>query len=318
MIWSGKIWRSTAIAACLAIAAAVFGWPGPDHDLRSAIAIHDFGHVIAFGVVTLLLAVALNGQPGATVNGRFRTIWLSAVLALFLGVSVELAQAVTGRNGDVWDAVRDAGGAASIALVLSALRHKIPSVVCAALSGAALLILAALAYPAIAALHDEARARMQFPMLASFETEGELSRFRFTEGITPRLVMITSGNVLPVSGMQLQLPSGRYPGFELRYFPRDWRGMRALRLLIINPSPDPMDLTVRIDDVSYRQRLDDRYNRSFSLAPGPNRIEIPLANLAFSPRHRRFDLSRVFALLVYAVDIKNSRNIIVGPITLVG
>jgi hypothetical protein len=78
-------------------------------------------------------------------------------------------------------------------------------------------------------------------------------------------------------------------------------------------------MVVRIDDAEYDYRLDmgDRYNRSFVLSPGANRIEIPLADVAAAPRSRRFDLGRVRSLLVYAVDLTRPREIIIGPIVLV-
>jgi hypothetical protein len=121
------------------------------------------------------------------------------------------------------------------------------------------------------------------------------------------------------SGMQLRLPPGRYPGFELSYFPRDWRGARALRLLIANPEPTPLELHVRIDDAQYDYHLDlaDRYDHAFPLLPGASRIEIPLSEVAGAPRGRRFDLGRVQTLLVYAIDLAQPREIIVGPIELI-
>jgi hypothetical protein len=118
--------------------------------------------------------------------------------------------------------------------------------------------------------------------------------------------------------MQLHLPPGKYPGFELNYFPRNWQGMRALRLLITNPETTPIEMTVRIDDAEYdfKLDLDDRYNRSFPVSPGVNRIEIPLSDVAAAPRNRRFDLGRVQSLLMYAVDLERPRSIIIGPILL--
>jgi hypothetical protein len=62
--------------------------------------------------------------------------------------------------------------------------------------------------------------------------------------------------------------------------------------------------------------MDDRYNRAFPLSPGANRIEIPLSDIASAQRDRQFDLGRVHSLLVFAVDLKQPRSIIIGPITL--
>jgi hypothetical protein len=269
-------------------------------------------------LVTALFALALSARSRPTLRARASAIWLAAGAALALGAGVELAEAVTGRNGDPWDVVRDGGGALLVALMLTARDSALSAAMRTALAGAALSTLAACVYPAAAALHDEARARAQFPVLASFETTTELSRFRFEEGMEPRIVPTTDDEGRAASGMRLRLPPGRYPGFELSYFPRDWRGARALRLLIVNPEPTPIELNVRIDDAEYDYRLDraDRYDRAFPLSPGANRIEIPLSDVAMAPRGRRFDLERVQTLLVYAIDLGQPREIIVGPIVL--
>jgi len=313
---AGRTWRGAALVTCIVIAIIVFNAPGPNGNLRSAIAIHDFGHVAAFGLVTALVAFALRAQARVNFSGRVGAICLAGVAALTLGAAVELAQAVNGLHGDPWDAVRDAGGAISVSLILVALDSKISIRSRAVIAGAGLFVLAAFAYPVLAALNDEARARAQFPLLASFETRSELSRFHFGEGVSPSIGSIKDDEGRVLSAVQLYLPAGRYPGFQLRYFPRDWRGLRALQLLIVNPEKSPTEIGVRIDDTKYRFHMDDRYNREFPLSPGVNRIEIPLSDVAAAPRDRRFDLARVHSLLVFAVDIERPRSILIGPITL--
>ena len=281
-------------------------------------AIHDFGHVVAFGLVTTLLASALNDRSSATLNSRVRAICLAASAALALGAAVELAQAASGLHWDPWDVVRDVGGAFSAALILIALDRTISRSARAGLAGAAIVVIVVFSYPVFAALDDEARAHAQFPVLASFANTKELSRFHFGRGTQPEIVQVADHEGRTVSAMQLHLPPGRYPGFVLRHFPADWKGMRALQLLIVIPEPMPLEMTVRIDDADYDYRLDldDRYNRSFPLSPGLNRIEIPLSDVAAAPRGRTFDLRRVQSLLIYAVDLEQPRRLIIGPISL--
>ena len=177
-----------------------------------------------------------------------------------------------------------------------------------ALGGVATFLLAVLTYLVFSGLDDEARARAQFPVLASFKTTSELSRVHFGEGTRARIVRMTGEDGQAASAVELHLPPGKYPGFELRYFPGDWQGMRALKLTIVNPEPGPTEVTIRIDDTEYRLKLHDRYNQSFPLSPGINRIAIPLADVASAPRGRRFDLGRVHTLLVFAIDLKEPRR----------
>lgn len=318
MIETGRTRRCAAFIACLVIAAVVFNAPDPNVRLRSALAVHDFGHVMAFGLMTALFAIALSARSRSTIQGRIAVTCLAAGAALVLGAAVELAQAVTGRNGDPWDLARDAGGALTVALALTALDPPVSSRARAVLVSMAVVTLAALAFPIWSALEDEARARAEFPVLANFANTKELSRFHFGRGAQPEIVKITDHEGRTVSAMQLGLPPARYPGFALRYFPGDWQGMRALQLLIVIPEPMPLEMTVRIDDADYDYRLDldDRYNRSFPLSPGLNWIEIPLSDVAAAPRGRRLDLGRVHALLMYAVALEQPRSIIIGPIGL--
>jgi hypothetical protein len=336
MIGSEKAGRWAALVMCSVIAATALLAPSPDTSLRSALAIHDFGHVVAFGLVTALFAFALHVRARPTFRRRAAAICFSAGASLSLGTIVELIQAFTGGKGDPWDVWRDGGGAFSVAILLIALDPAISARVRAALACLAVLALVTFALPVIAALGDEARARMQFPVLASFETTEELtrfhfslvsfqtaegfSRFHFEKGNFPPIVSIRDIDGSTVSAARLHLPPGRYasPGLALRYFPRDWRGMGVLRLLIVNPESSPITMTVRLEDAEYDYRLglEDRYDRSLALAPGANRIEIPLSDVAAAPRSRQFDLGRVQSLLVFAADLKQARDIIIGPIVL--
>jgi hypothetical protein len=317
MIGSTNAWRWAALAFCVVLSAVVMWAPGPDRTLRSSVAIHDFGHVVVFGLVAALLAFALSIRSRETLLRRLATTCLAAIAAVSLGAVVELAQAASGGNGDPWDIVRDGGGALSVALLLIAWDPALSIRASAVIGTVAASTLIAFASPILVALQDEARARTQFPVLASFESTSELSRFLFQQGSRPRIVPITDGQGRAASGVQLHLPPGSYPGFGLSYFPRDWRGMRALRLLIANPEPTPVELTVRIDDKQYGVAFHDRFNQAFHIQPGTNQIEIPLQDVLTAPRERQFNLERVESLLVFAVDLAKQREIVVGPIVLV-
>ena len=317
MIGSTNARRWAALACCAVLSGIVVWAPGPDRTLRSAVAIHDFGHVVVFGLVAALLAVALSIRSRGTLLSRLATACFAAIAAVLVGAVVELAQAAGEGIFDPWDVVRDGGGALSVALLLIALDPAFSIRASAAIGTVAASTLIAFASPILVAVRDEARARTQFPVLASFESQSELSRFRFQSGSEPRIVPITDREGRTATGVQLRLPPGSYPGFGLSYFPRDWRGMRALRLLIANPEPTPVELTVRIDDKQHDGTFHDRFNRAFPIQPGTNQIEIPLQDVLTAPRGRQFGLERVESLLVFAVDLAEPREIVVGPIVLV-
>jgi hypothetical protein len=318
MFRSPRVWRWGALGLCIVVSAIVIWAPGPDRTLRSALAIHDFGHVVGFGLVTSLLSFSWSAGTHAKARKRIGATCLAATAAVAIGAAVELAQAAKGGSADPWDIVRDGGGAVAVALLLIALDRGLPRRVSVLIGAVAVGTFLGFASPIVVALHDEARARAQFPLLVGFEREGELARLRFQHGATRNIVRLTDEG-RAVSGVKLLLPPGPYPGVGLIYFPRDWSGMRALRLLIVNPEPTPAEITVRIDDAEHQHNLafHDRFNRAFALQPGPNRIEVPLEDVRTAPRDRELDLERVESLLIFAVDLAQPREIVIGPIALV-
>jgi len=62
---------------------------------------------------------------------------------------------------------------------------------------------------------------------------------------------------------------------------------------------EPVSLVLRIDDKKDAFEFNDRYNKSFVLAPGLNQVRIPLENLETSGNSRRLDLKNIYRFLVF-------------------
>lgn len=130
--------------------------------------------------------------------------------------------------------MRDAAGSLAAALVVVASDAAVSSRARAILVVMAIATVLPFTFPTVAAWTDEIIARSQFPILASFESVREMSRFEFEreENVTLTVAMDSEGRRVPA--VRIHLPPEQYPGFVLSYFPRDWRGMRALSLLLVN------------------------------------------------------------------------------------
>ncbi len=308
--------RRIALTTSAVVTAVVFAAPAPGVDLRSAIAFHDFGHVLAFGFVTVLLWYGVPFRGRQSLGRRMGGVAAVVLAAIALGVLVEILQWVTGGNGDVDDAIRDAAGTLAAALLILALTTTRwgPSRVVLSLASAIVVLTAA--YPALAAFSDESVARAQFPVLASFERQIELSRFDLRRAEHVELSSTEDDRGVTVPAMRLDLPVGRYPGFALRYFPRDWRGYAALSLLMVNRAPTPLTVGIRIDDARHNNERTDRYDGSFTLVPGPNRIEIPLSAVVSAPRGRLLDIAQIRTVRIFAGSLTEPRQVLIGPIAL--
>jgi hypothetical protein len=301
-----------AVAFCVVV--AVYA-PTPEAGVRSAARFHDFLHVPGFALVTVLLLVAFpaSGPRGVA---RFRHVVLIFVASVGVGALVELLQLVSGGEFSAGDVLRDAGGASAVLLALAASwagwrrRHRL------LLGAAALLVLIAFASPALGALVDEARARRQFPVLVDFSRAGDMDRFEWETEAPATFVAGDGASGHEARGARVALSPGRYPGFKLRYFPRDWRGFTSFVFSCTNLSNQPLPIAIRIDDTRHNERYRDRFNGSYVLGPGNNEIRVPLAEVEQAPRGRKLDLSQVRSVIFFSYQLKAPRVIIVEGLKL--
>ena len=134
-------------------------------------------------------------------------------------------------------------------------------------------------------------------LLFSFESEAELDQFRWKCGQLFRLCPehATHGR----HSLRLEIYPAAYSGLRPAITRRDWSGFQAFCLDVYNPQREALRLSVRIDDARNRYEFADRYNRSFRLAPGLNRIRIPLSALVTSGTGRRLDTQDIWAVYIF-------------------
>jgi len=304
-----RVGLAAAIAACLALFLIA---PDVPRDLRSLIHFYDFGHVPLFALIALLADAFLRStaaaRPAIRSPLRRRLLLLGGCVAV--GVAVEIAQGLTGRDMESSDVLRDAAGAVSGLLAITAWEIR-------ARPRRALLPLALAAMPALVAflpvglaLLDERRGLTELPVLADFETPGQLSRFTWQD-CRPELVEAGDGHAVRV-----RLLPGRYPRFGLRFFPRDWRGSAALSFTCVNPSASPFRLVIRVDDEHHDGAFGDRFTTSRILPPGRTTVVLPLEAIAAGPRRRRLDLGAVRSLILYGVNLKTPQDLVVDDFRL--
>ena len=107
-----------------------------------------------------------------------------------------------------------------------------------------------------------------------------------------------------------------YPGVTLDFFPRDRRPYRRLVIACDNPSSSPLALNIRIDDMRHSNEHDDRFNATFSLAPGANEITVPLERVRTAPRGRRMDMARLRTVMIFAHRLAEPRELVLQSIRL--
>ncbi len=97
----------------------------------------------------------------------------------------------------------------------------------------------------------------------------------------------------------MELFPSDYPGLYPELPTQDWRGYKEFSFDIYNPSAQSVPLGIRIDDKKDFPDYPDRFNKRFDLAPGPNHIVIPLAEMVTSGSGRHLDVSTIFRFMVF-------------------
>lgn len=171
-----------------------------------------------------------------------------------------------------------------------------------ALHGVALLLSGVVLWPFFRSLADELTARLQFPLLADFETPFESSRF---EGKSAGVERSDARAFRGRHSLRLSLFSGPWSGTTLRHFPADWSGLSSLHFAVYNPAPRPVFLELTIRDAPFEQggrAYHDLFSRRLLLpAQGWTRVLVPLDEVRQGPQSRELDLSRVTGLGFFVV-----------------
>ena len=314
---SGQTTRRLAMVALLGCVLLLFVG-GPDgYSSRSVRQGWQFGHVLLFFVATRLALPVLRSRLGVR-----ESVSLVLLAAGLIGGLVEWLQGFVGREVSWTDVRLDVIGAAL------GLAGRMPTAPAAApapdrwwgdrrlpflLAAIALVVLVWLeALPLGRTLLDEYRARRDFPVLVAWASELELDRVKADGSLRIDNAPGRPGE----RSLRIGLPPSAFAGFELQYFPGDWRGYGVLEITLRVPVGAPGSITCRVHDAAHDNRYADRFNRRFEVFPGWNVLALPLADIQRAPRGREMDIARVQGVGCFFVGLREGAELWVGKIAL--
>jgi hypothetical protein len=100
----------------------------------------------------------------------------------------------------------------------------------------------------------------------------------------------------------LTFSPGKYPGLAIVEPAPDWSGYDRLVFEAYSERADPVQLVLRIHDIHHNNAFRDRYNHPVTIAPGRNRVVIPLADVRAAPEGREMDLTAIRGLALFALS----------------
>ncbi len=265
----------------------------------------NFGHVPLFMVVAAMALWTLDWEnwPMTTTINYIRAWFIVIAIAI---LTEGLQQFTSERSFELVDIFNDLIGASVFLVISYQYRRELKKRIRVLLCSAAFFSLLISCLPVIEAAIDEMRARKDFPLLASFETRWEMKRWKPGEGLFMRVPMhAKSGS----HSLKVILSPGLYPGVTMDHPPRDWRGYNTLTFNAFLEGLDPLPITVRINDLRHNKEYEDRYNRTYTLQPGPNHLTIDLFVVEHAPKGRLMDMKNISNLCIFSYKLQNHRTV---------
>ncbi len=258
-------------------------------------------HAPVFGIASLVLLSALKGNR----KTRYLLAWTGAVV---LGAAVEGLQAVTGRDAEALDILRDGAGAASFLLAHWTLRNgpatrALRWVLQALAAGILILVFMP---PALTGMAIASR-YLRYPLIEDFESRWTQ---RLCSAGTVGFHVIEAPGGFRKAGKdrvaRITFEPAEYSGWGIEGPFPDWSSYHALVFEVYSELSEPVGMTLRIHDRSHNQEYRDRYNREFTIRPGVNQIRVPVGQIAGAPAGRRMDLADIHAVGMFVVRPEGS------------
>jgi hypothetical protein len=253
----------------------------------------DFGHVFMFGLVALIVFKVIDRGQG--LSGNRVKAW---VITMVLGLFVEVVQlGMKDRFFELNDLLNDAIGAFAFLAIFSVYSKPSRALIMRILS--VVLILSA-GIPFYIVFIDETYARLNFPLINSFEKPFEISLWQKENAEIVRSQKFPAGG--SHSAMVTFLP-GEYSTICKEGFVHDWRGYKTFCADVYLPADKGLSITLRINDKMHDNEFNDRFNRRITLNPGINNIRISLEDVGRSPASRPMDMGDVTRICIFATGL---------------
>ena len=268
---------------------------------RSMLESWNMGHIILFCLIVVFFDHSWKWYQEKKSEIR---IFVVVLFTGVLSIIIELSQYIF-ANGtpDILDVRRNFAGAMLGFAFTMTLRNKLYHNF---LKGFAVIWVCFEFIPVARALADEIHANLEFPVLADFETNLELTRWSGEDRFLRSNEHVKHGTF----ALKVNFGTEKYSGFALNHFPDDWSGYTCLKYEVYYPEYDTLQFTCRIHDAEHTkgvQEYSDRFNRRYQLIHGWNTITIPLNDISNAPKDRKMDMTKIMSIGIFTVQLPMSK-----------
>jgi len=254
---------------------------------RLARALEDAAHFPLFALMTLGI---LGLMPRVGPAGR--RAGCAAAATPTLVIVVEILQPLVNRDRGWGDLLPGLAGSAGVVALFLATRTRRRSV----WGLVALAAVRAAGAPLGWGARDEWRERRQFPLLATFESAGELSRWDAAGVVLTRVTRDAAGGRYALA---MRVTAADYPGIFTAPAQPDWADMEQLCMELALDAPAPRVIWLRMDDRPGNPPYAERFQVAFELAPGAHTVCVERAEFGKTAGGRDMDLHRIASFGIF-------------------
>ncbi len=296
--WQQKYWPLLLMLPLCSL----FFIGGPDSTTLPSIKYAwNIGHIIFFVTVT---GAIHNLRP---FNNR-RSIHAYYLILALVSLTIEVIQHFIGRDFSVIDILRNLTGA-TLGLIWVArpalkLIYKVVF----------LIFLMSDLTAFSTTVFIDLKQHQSTPVLADFESWYSLRNWQGQ--IVRQSTIVEQGQY----AAQVTFPAGKYPGVTFLPAIRDWRDFEYFSFNIYSIYTDDQYISIRINDEHHEQTEQsyyDRFNKQLTIHKGWNKVNIPLATLQHAPKHRDMDLSKIYRLMLFYVELDEPHQLVIDDLTFV-
>ncbi len=257
------------------------------------------GHTVLFFFLAIILYFWL--ESNYHFSSVIKVYFLTVLVGLLLGAFIELLQGMLQRESSLDDLIRDVFGLLSgLSFILFMHQKYLLNKVLAIIFVLVFSIAGSISLIQIS-WHYLQREKA-FPMLTQLQ-EGWTSSFVHFDRV--RLLKSVAVRSKNSKGMfHLRFDPGMYPGLSIVEPEEDWSAYDQLRFNVYSDNSEDIVLTLRVHDKDHNQKYSDRFNQSFIIRHGLNKMTVSLSRIRNAPVNRKLDLAHVAGLKLFLVDVK--------------
>ncbi|MFT6925926.1 MAG: putative membrane protein YwzB [Psychromonas sp.] len=285
-------------------------------------ALWPIGHIVSFAFWAWLL---LSFNAYIKSRGSKQQLFLLLLLTLIIGGGIELLQPFFSRSAQLGDLYSDLFGAFFAYLFFGNFNKNNNNFLIAS-RFLYIILLLYLMFPAMQTVKDEFETRIDFPIIAKFDSSSELTRWKADLPLS-----IVNSSELPVTRksdtnlMKITFAAEKDSRAVLRFFAGNWQGYKQIKFSFFNPNQELLKVRLIITDQNYDKSTsenhtsnqNDRFGKWLLIDPGWNEYFVDLTDIENAPTERDMDLSNIAGVDFYMYKLKEPIILYVDNIELI-